>query len=52
VEREFEGILFAEGECRDVGPELVLKEKQDRALRQLLIPMTAAIGAAADQIGR
>ncbi|MER6378699.1 ImmA/IrrE family metallo-endopeptidase [Streptomyces sp. NPDC001250] len=47
LEHEFEGILFADGGCRDLGPEMALKEKQAAALSgELLIPMAAAIGAA------
>ncbi|BBC29758.1 hypothetical protein SGFS_010520 [Streptomyces graminofaciens] len=47
LEHQFEGILFADGGCRDLGPEMALKEKQAAALSgELLIPMAAAIGAA------
>ncbi len=47
LEHEFEGILFADGGCRDLGPEMALKEKQAAALSgELLIPMAAAIRAA------
>ncbi|MFI9580393.1 ImmA/IrrE family metallo-endopeptidase [Streptomyces sp. NPDC052236] len=47
LEHEFEGILFADGGCRELGPEMAAKERQASDLSgELLIPMSAAITAA------
>ncbi|QFZ77389.1 ImmA/IrrE family metallo-endopeptidase [Streptomyces fagopyri] len=47
LEHEFEGILFADGGCRELGPEMAVKERQASDLSgELLIPMSAAIAAA------
>ena len=47
LEHEFEGILFSDGGCRELGPEMAVKERQASDLSgELLIPMSAAITAA------
>ncbi|MFE1198642.1 ImmA/IrrE family metallo-endopeptidase [Streptomyces olivaceoviridis] len=47
LEHDFEGILFSDGGCRELGPEMAVKERQASDLSgELLIPTSAAITAA------
>ncbi|AKJ11584.1 hypothetical protein ABB07_16550 [Streptomyces incarnatus] len=47
LEHEFDGILFADGGCRALGPEMAAREQEAAYLSgELLIPTKAAVSAA------